>query len=50
MPTIPLILIIVAALGSALMIGLQIKTQLRRARNRKHFEKGEPLEGVGDLD
>lgn len=51
MLSVALSVLVVVLIGCSLMVGHQIRTQRRRARNRRHFEKDEPLEGgVADLD
>jgi hypothetical protein len=37
-------------LGCSVFLGNGIRVLRRRRRNLKHWEKGEPLEGVGDWD
>ncbi|HLK92401.1 MAG TPA: hypothetical protein VKZ18_21075 [Polyangia bacterium] len=50
MPLFALIAVSIASIGCAVFLVGQIRTQLRRKRNLVHWEKDEPLEGVGDWD
>ena len=50
MPLWALIAVVIAAAGCAAFLVAQVRTQRRRKRNLAHWEKDEPLEGVGDWD
>jgi hypothetical protein len=50
MPLPMLIVIILVGAGCVAFLVQQVRTLLRRKRNIRHWEKGEPLEGVGDWD
>ena len=50
MPIVPLILVVIAIVGSTLFLTYQVKVTLRRRRNLRHYERDEPLENVGDWD
>jgi hypothetical protein len=50
MPLYALIAVILASAGCVVFLANQIRTLRRRKRNLEHWEKGEPLEGVGDWD
>ena len=50
MPLPMLIIVIVVSAGCVVFLAQQIRTLRRRKRNLEHWEKGEPLEDVGDLD
>jgi hypothetical protein len=40
----------IACIGAAAFLIAQVRTLRRRKRNLAHWEKDEPLEGVGDWD
>ena len=50
MPLPMLIIVIVVGAGCIAFLIKQVRTLQRRKRNIRHWEKGEPLEGVGDSD
>jgi hypothetical protein len=50
MPLPALIIVILVSIGAVVWLGFQVRTLRRQKRNRIHWEKGEPLEGVGDWD
>ena len=50
MPLPMLIVAILVGAGCVVFLVQQVRTLLRRKRNIRHWEKGEPLEGVGDWD
>jgi hypothetical protein len=50
MPLPMLILVILVGAGCIAFLIQGVRTLLRRKRNMRHWEKGEPLEGVGDWD
>jgi hypothetical protein len=50
MPVPMLIVIILVSAGCVVFLVQQVRDLRRRKRNLEHFEKGEPLEGVGDWD
>jgi hypothetical protein len=51
MPLPAAIAVTIAVLGSAAYLTNTVRTMLRRRRNMKHWEKGEPLEGgIGEWD
>jgi hypothetical protein len=50
MPLPMLIIVIVVGAGCVAFLVKQVRTLQRRKRNIRHWEKGEPLEGVGDWD
>ncbi len=50
MPLFAIVMVTIAILASVIFLGYQVKVQLRRRRNLKHWERGEPLEGTGDWD
>jgi hypothetical protein len=50
MPLPAIVLVTVVTLGCVLFLAQQVRTLRRRKRNLRHWEKGEPLEGVGDWD
>jgi hypothetical protein len=45
-----LIVVVLVSAGCVVFLVQQVRTLLRRKRNLKHWEKDEPLEGVGDWD
>ncbi|HET6280030.1 MAG TPA: hypothetical protein VFH73_03660 [Polyangia bacterium] len=50
MPVPAIVLVTLVTLGCVLFIAQQVRELRRRKRNLRHWEKGEPLEGVGDWD
>jgi hypothetical protein len=50
MPLPAVIVVVLVSIGCAIFLAGQIRTQLRRKRNLRHWERDEPLEGVGDWD
>jgi hypothetical protein len=50
MPLPALIAVSIAVIGAVIFLANGVRTLLRRKRNLEHWEKGEPLEGVGDWD
>jgi hypothetical protein len=50
MPLPAIVAVSIACIGSAVFLTNQVRTLRRRKRNLKHWEKNEPLEGVGDWD
>jgi hypothetical protein len=50
MPLPAKIFVTLATLGAIAMVVSQIRDQLRRKRNLKHYERGEPLEKTGEWD
>jgi hypothetical protein len=48
MPRTAAIFVTLTALGSLLMLARQVRTQMRRSRNLKHWERHEPLERTDD--
>jgi hypothetical protein len=50
MPLFAIVLVTLATLGSILFVANQIRALRRRRRNLRHWERNEPLEGVGDWD
>jgi hypothetical protein len=50
MPLPMIIVIVVVGAGCIAFLIQQVRTLLRRKRNLRHWEKDEPLEGVGDWD
>jgi hypothetical protein len=50
MPLWAIVLVSIAVIGSVGMLVNAVRQLLRRRRNLKHWENGEPLEGVGDWD
>jgi len=50
MPLPMLIVAILVGAGCVVFLVQQVRTLLRRKRNIRHWERGEPLEGVGDWD
>ena len=45
-----LIAVMIASVACSAFVATQIRTLRRRKRNLMHWEKDEPLEGVGDWD
>ena len=50
MPAPVIVIVTLVALGCVVFLAQQVKTLRRRKRNLRHWEKDEPLEGVGDWD
>jgi hypothetical protein len=50
MPLWALIAVSIASIACVAFVATQIRTLRRRKRNLLHWEKDEPLEGVGDWD
>jgi hypothetical protein len=50
MPLWALIAVLIASASCAVFLGTQVRTLRRRKRNLGHWERDEPLEGVGDWD
>jgi hypothetical protein len=50
MPLPAAVALTITVLGSVVFLVNGIRTLRRRRRNLKHWEKGEPLEDVGDWD
>ena len=50
MPLHFLIIVVLVSAGSVVFLAQQVRELRRKKRNLEHFEKGEPLEGVGDWD
>ena len=50
MPVPMLVVIILVSAGCVVFLVQQVRDLLRKKRNLEHYEKGEPLEGVGDWD
>ena len=50
MPLWALIAVVIASICCTLFVATEIRTLRRRKRNLAHWEKDEPLEGVGDWD
>jgi hypothetical protein len=50
MPLPMLIIVILVSGGCVVFLVQQVRALRRQKRNLKHWEKGEPLEGVGDWD
>ena len=50
MPLPMLIIVILVSPAAWSFLAQQVRTLRRRKRNLEHWEKGEPLEGVGDWD
>ena len=50
MPLPMLIIAVLVAAGCVVWLLRQVRELRRRKRNLEHWEKGEPLEGVGDWD
>jgi hypothetical protein len=44
------IIVPLVILGCLAFLNAQVRALRRRKRNLEHWEKGEPLEGVGDWD
>ena len=50
MPLPAQIAVTLTIIGSIMFLTNQVRHQLRRKRNLKHFERDEPLEKAGDWD
>jgi hypothetical protein len=50
MPLPALIAVVLVSLGAVVWLVFQVRNMRRQKRNLIHWEKGEPLEGVGDWD
>jgi hypothetical protein len=50
MPLPALIIVLLVSLGSVVWLVFRVRDLRRQKRNLIHWEKGEPLEGVGDWD
>lgn len=50
MPLPAIVAVTVVSIGCAVFLGNGVRSLRRRRRNLRHWEKGEPLEGVGDWD
>jgi hypothetical protein len=50
MPLPMIVIVVVVSAGCVVFLAQQVRDLRRKKRNLKHFEKGEPLEGVGDWD
>jgi len=50
MPLHFVVIVTLVSAGCVVFLVQQVRHLLRKKRNLKHFEKGEPLEGVGDWD
>ena len=50
MPLPMIVIVVLVGAGCVVFLAYQVKELRRRKRNLEHFEKGEPLEGVGDWD
>jgi len=50
MPLPMLVIIILVSAGCVVFLAQQVRPLRRRKRNLEHWEKGEPLEDVGDWD
>ena len=42
------VIVVLVVIGVRCVPGQQVRNLRRQKRNLKHWEKGEPLEGVGD--
>ena len=45
-----MVIVILVSAGCAVFLVRQVRDLRRKKRNLEHWEKGEPLEGVGDWD
>jgi hypothetical protein len=45
-----LVIVVVVGAGCIVWLAQQVRSLRRQKRNLRHWEKGEPLEGVGDWD
>jgi len=50
MPLPAIVAVTIAVIGATVFLANGVRTLRRRKRNLAHWEKGEPLEGVGDWD
>ncbi len=50
MPLPALVAVILVSSGAVVWLVFQVRNMRRVKRNLQHWEKGEPLEGVGDWD
>ena len=50
MPLPMLVIVILVSAGCVVFLVQQVRDLRRKKRNLEHYEKGEPLEGVGDWD
>lgn len=50
MPVPAIVIVVLVSAGCVAFLVGQVRTLRRRRRNLKHWERGEPLEGVGDWD
>jgi hypothetical protein len=50
MPLPALVIVSIAIVGSVVFLVYQVKSLRRQRRNLRHWERGEPLEGVSDWD
>jgi heme/copper-type cytochrome/quinol oxidase subunit 2 len=50
MPLPAAVMVALVTLGCIVFLVQQVKALRRRKRNLQHWEKNEPLEGVGDWD
>jgi hypothetical protein len=50
MPLPMLIIVVLVSAGCVVWLAQQVRKLRRQKRNIRHWEKGEPLEGVGDWD
>jgi cell division protein FtsL len=50
MPLPMLIIVVLVSAGCVVWLAQQVRKLRRQKRNIQHWEKGEPLEGVGDWD
>jgi hypothetical protein len=50
MPMPMLIIVVLVSAGCVVFLAKQVRDLRRKKRNLEHWEKGEPLEGVGDWD
>lgn len=50
MPLPALVFVILTLVGSLVFLAYQVRSLRRQKRNLRHWERGEPLEGVSDWD
>jgi hypothetical protein len=50
MPLPALVAVILTSIGCVIYLVFQVRSLRRQKRNLEHWEKGEPLEGVGEWD
>jgi heme/copper-type cytochrome/quinol oxidase subunit 2 len=50
MPLPMIVIVAIVSLGAVVFLVQQVRSLRRRKRNLKHWERNEPLEGVGDWD